>query len=597
VLRDSMSTATDKVDLTGAIGLEAELEAEDERDAIASVERDQEAHMPPGDPTPPVEAYEGEPKGNGQTPVPAMRPRIRLEPGHLHESVRSAERLVSDEVYVRAGRVVRIGLSPEMAAIASAGIVRDERQPVILPVTTHHLRRRLTELAAFEVYRRREKEWMAIDCPNDLTDNIIGVGDWPRFAPLTAIATAPFIRADFSVCDTPGYDRSSGIYYQPTQSFPPVPASPTREQAVEAKTILLAPFNEFPYESAATFSAFAAHLLAQVVRASLDTTPAILYSAPVAATGKSLLASMPALIATGANPAVHPWTDEAAEIRKVLLATLLAGDATLLLDNITAGAKIRSPTLCGFLTADIYSDRRLSTSETPAIPNRVQVTLTGNNITPAGDLARRTLVCRLDLNAETARGREFEIPRLREYVTAHRAELLVAALTLVRAYITAGCPRVAAPMESFEAWSRLCRDPLLWLDMADPLETQVAETDDELGPLREAFALIEAMSPREGFLARDLAQAAERLNDDATKLRAAIEASGCANATDVKLVGYWLRAHRGRVAEGRKLTAHSAHGTLMRWRVPFTTRRKHQWTFLNLTAARTFTSRDLRTGC
>jgi putative DNA primase/helicase len=489
---------------------------------------------------------------------------VHIEPGKLHEYAAVAERLIAPETYIRGGKLVRIGLSPELTATVGPAIKRDSRQAVVLPISAEYMRRRLTELAEFKIFRRREKEWTPIDCPADLAANIQHTGDWAHFSPLAAIASAPFIRPDLTICVAAGYDQATGVYLRPSQSFPRIPVEPTRADAERARAVLLEPFGEFPFADPASFATFASHVLTAAVRVALGTSPLFFYTAPMPATGKTLLARCPNLIGTGNDPALRPYTDEAEELRKVLYSALLAGDSGLLFDNVPNGVKVRSPHLCAFATASNYNDRKLGTSDSQAVPNRCLVTITGNNITPCGDLARRSLVCRLDLNAESARGREFKISNLIAHVTARRPELLVAALTIVRAYVVAGQPRVAPPLESFEAWSELARDPLVWLGMADPVETQARETDDEIDGLRAAFVALHEQFGTAEFMARDIATA---MGSTAMGVRGALESAGCSDASDSARVGYWLRAGRDRIAAGHKLVSAAGHAGVKTWRL------------------------------
>jgi putative DNA primase/helicase len=510
---------------------------------------------------PPKEAYEDE--SGETTSAAAERVVIQLEAGALHRYADAAEQIIAREVYTRGGKLVRIGTSPELQGFTGSAVRRDARQSVLVPISAEYMRRRLNELAEFQTFRRRESEWIAVDCPKDLAGNILNSGEWPHFRPLTAIASAPFIRPDHTVCEASGYDAATGIFLAPNERFPRVPVRPTRDDAVRARQRLLDPFSDFPFENAESLAAFAAHVLTSAVRAALGTTPVFLYTAPIAASGKTLLSSQAHAIAHGVAPAMRPWTDESEEIRKVLYATLLAGDAALTFDNVPAGVRVRSAVLCGFATAATYSDRKLGSSETTSLPNRCSVTLTGNNVTPSGDLARRSLVCRLDANAESPRGREFRIANLPAYVSEHRAKLLMAALTIVRAYTAAGLPDVGLkPLESFEGWTRLVRDPLVWIGMADPVDTQATETDDEIAPLRAAFTALESEGE---FTARQLAEAANRIGN--SDLRSVIEGAGCSDASDHVRIGYWLRANRGRVADGRKLANRSGHAGLTYWKV------------------------------
>lgn len=513
----------------------------------------------------PAEAYEDEPRAtDGSEP----RATIQLVSGQFHVAAEAAERLVAEDIYVRAQRLARLGTAPELAASLQADIARDREQRVIVPVTAEYLRRRLNAIAEFQKFSRREKEWYPVDCPTDLVSNILGYGDWRHFRALEGIATAPFLRADLTICSTPGYDGASRVFYSPTAQFPPIPESPNQDDAEGALERLLEPFRQFPFATDDARAAFLSHILTAAARHAIDTRPVYFYTAPMAATGKTLLSKMASLIAEGVEPAIKPYTDEAEEMRKVLLTVLIAGDPTLLLDNVPSGAKVRSATLCAFATASVYGDRKLGASESLKFPNRCQVSASGNNITPTGDLARRAIVVRLDVNAESARGREFTIPDLKAYVRAHRPQLLVDALTVIRAYALASDPVKRRPLESFERWSRIARDPIAWLGYGDAVATQQVETDDELGPLVAAF---QALAGRQQFAwpaqfsASDIATVCNGMGGE--ELRQAIQAAGCSDAMSAKHVSYWLREHRDRVGADLKLISTGATHGVTRWRL------------------------------
>ena len=523
-----------------------------------------ERNTPPDDEQVPVEVYE--PEASTSAPA-APRPVIQLVAGALHVYADATERLLEPDLYVRGQQLVRLGKAPELGCDLQRLVKRSAEQRVIVPVNTEYLRRRLATLAEFQKFSSREKIWRTVDCPADLCRNILLVGDWKHFPALEGIATAPFLRPDLTVCDSPGYDAASAVYYAPTAQFPAIPTNPSKDDAWAALERLREPFKEFPFAEGAE-AAFLAHVLASVARHSIDTMPVFAYTAPLVASGKSLLASMASRIANGIEPGVRPYTDDSEEMRKVLLSALIAGDSMILLDNVPNGAKVRSPVLCGFTTAALYSDRILGASETVTLPNRCGVLLTGNNITAAGDLARRCLVVRLDVDAETARGRSFTIPDLKTYVAIHRPQLLVDALTVLLAYArteyAAGMPKA---LESFEQFSRIARDPLVWLDVGDAVDTQQIETEDELAPLRAAFERL-AAHPVFGFkefAARDIARECEQFMG--TELKALIEAAGCSEAASAVKLGYWLREHRDRVAAGRKLIQAGAHAGSARWRL------------------------------
>src|SRR5262249_28619837 len=80
---------------------------------------------------------------------------------------------------------------------------------------------------------------------------------------------------------------------------------------------------------------------------------------------------------------------------------------------------------------------------------------------------------------ERPEDREFTTQRPDYYMRDHRAELVAAGLTVMRAFFVAGQPQQTKPAGSFEVWSRTVRDCLVWLGEADPwLSTESIRNDD-----------------------------------------------------------------------------------------------------------------------
>src|SRR5262245_54421577 len=113
---------------------------------------------------------------------------------------------------------------------------------------------------------------------------------------------------------------------------------------------------------------------------------------------------------------------------------------------------------------------------------------TGNNLMIGGDLPRRTLLCRLDAKVERPEPREFEHDVI-EVAYKERAKLVVAVLSILRAWQVAKAPVQAKPLGLFKRWSRRVRAPLLWLDCADPCES-IKEIRDKDPGLAELEAIL-----------------------------------------------------------------------------------------------------------
>lgn len=164
-----------------------------------------------------------------------------------------------------------------------------------------------------------------------------------------------------------------------------------------------------------------------------------LLDAPEPGTGKSLLARIAALIATGRTGAMQAMPRQDEELEKRITALLLGGTTSVIFDNVDG--TIESPVLAGALTADVWSGRILGQSTTVEVPSRVTWLATGNNISVGGDLARRCYRIRLDAHqAQPWRRTNFRHADLEGHVRRHRAEIVAALCTIVRSWWASGRP-------------------------------------------------------------------------------------------------------------------------------------------------------------
>jgi hypothetical protein len=278
--------------------------------------------------------------------------------------------------------------------------------------------------------------------------------------------------------------------------------------------------------------------------------------APAAGTGKTLLARCIGIVATGSDPAVLPPADDDAETRKRLFSALREGARVLLWDNV------REPLGCAaldaFLTAGTFSDRILGVSETATLPNRAQFIATGNNLRLTGDTCRRIFLARLDAQSETPYARDFDFcPAQR--IEVERTRYVVAALTIIRAFIVAGRPKLGAGRTaSFELWDDLVRQPICWLKslVADANGSDLPALDDPLKAAQQAFdqdpettkhtALLHAWYGAFADMPTTVANAVRRAETDDALLSALDEIGGQGQRINVRIVGRWIERHVGR---------------------------------------------------
>jgi hypothetical protein len=242
------------------------------------------------------------------------------------------------------------------------------------------------------------------------------------------------------------------------------------------------------------------------------------------------------------------------------------------IDNV-AGV-FGSESIAAALTTETFSDRLLGVSQIVTVPMRIVWALTGNNVSFQGDLPRRVVPCDLDPRMEHPEDRpetHFKHRDLLAYLHEQRPRLVVAALTLLRAYVIAGRPRHDKPrMGSFEGWDDLVRGALIWAGAADPLagRQRVREAADaELDSLR---ALLEAWRTEFDREAVTCSSALAKAQGAEGSLRQAIEAftDSKIERSTAKKLGTRIGHYAGRIVGGFRFERDSGlSGGSARWRV------------------------------
>jgi putative DNA primase/helicase len=193
-----------------------------------------------------------------------------------------------------------------------------------------------------------------------------------------------------------------------------------------------------------------------------------LIRAHVRGTGKSYLVDLFSTLATGDVAPVIGVPKSEEEFEKRLGAMLMAGVPVIALDNIVDN--LEGPSLCQVTERPRVRFRVLGKSEVPEFDCRTAVFATGNNVGVAGDMNRRALFCNLDAMMEKPETRPFAHNPI-ETVKAERGKYIAAVLTVIRAYLVSGEPVKCTPLGSYGMWSRMVREPLIWLGEADPVDS------------------------------------------------------------------------------------------------------------------------------
>lgn len=418
------------------------------------------------------------------------------------------------------------------------------------------------------------------DPPFSICKTVLALSGERDFKPLHAIITAPTLRKDGTVLSKPGYDPASGLFLDIREDATiPVPITPTEEQARKALEALWFPFANFPFVDNLAKAAHLAALLTAAVRASLPTAPAFGYDAPVQGSGKTLLAQCVAGLATGSTPVLYPHItgSDDGEMRKRLFSALLEGQRTIVLDNILG--TFDSVALASMLTSEFFQDRKLGKSESPSVPTGALVLLTGNNMMLAGDMPRRVVPCRIDPQSETPFDRSFSVDPL-SYCLVNRQKMIVAALTLIRYYLSANVSRPApGRMASFEVWDDLVRQTVVYVDQTimpgqfgDVMElTKKNQAEDPAKEsLRNLLQGLYGCFENRVFTSSEVASACQRgslSESNEGKLNEAVMAVSTSPKITALSVGKSLANRKDRLCDGMQLKEVSGNKNARTWRV------------------------------
>ena len=135
---------------------------------------------------------------------------------------------------------------------------------------------------------------------------------------------------------------------------------------------------------------------------------------------------------------------------------LMRGDPLIAIDNLDQ--PLEGALLNQALTQTQVELRVLGFSKMVIAMTNALVTATGNNLVVKGDATRRAVVGRLDPKVERPELRSFNYDPIAD-AKQNRGELVVAVLTILKAYHNAGLPSRPPPLQSFVDWWTPCAAP------------------------------------------------------------------------------------------------------------------------------------------
>lgn len=414
---------------------------------------------------------------------------LTIRQGDLAEIVQKLEEMIVQKqmpIFHRAERLVRPVLHEYQA---EGGSGKTTTFPALRPVSHDVLIKMFHNYGiSFSKFDARKGELKEIDPPVAVTNNLMNAGDWSMIPPCSGVINTPTLRSNGTLLSTPGYDPQTRLYLDIDRSLvmPEIPQRPTKKDAERARDLFLGLFDEFPFVSDVDRSCALSAVLTVITRAAYPRSPMFLISANAAGTGKSFLVNALTKLSQGHSAPVISVSSSKEEVEKRLDSLILDGLPCFSLDNVTQN--IDGPDkLCQILTEEQVRVRPLGTSDMFNCKSMTTVFATGNQVSFGSDMIRRGLTINLNAAVERPEAREFN-HRPDQEILSDRGKYVAAALTIVRAYLVSGERERVSSIASFEEWSRFCREPLVWLGMKDPLESQEeARFHDDYTNNRKSF--------------------------------------------------------------------------------------------------------------
>lgn len=295
--------------------------------------------------------------------------------------------------------------------------------------------------------------------PKEVVEDLLGNADiFDDLPVLRQVVHCPVFAKDGTLHAEPGYSEATRCWYEPRGDLriEELPLDPTHEEIVAARDLLALEYlGDFPFEDPADRAHALALALLPFIRPLIPgPTPLHLIEASTPGTGKGLLGKAIFLLSHGADiPSMTEARDDG-EWSKALTAKFATGQPIIFIDNVSR--TLNSAKLAAALTQPIWEDRLLGGSRMLVVPIRHVFVATGNNVSMSGELARRTVRCRLNAHVERPWLRSgFRHADLMAWGAENRARLVRAALILARAWLVRGRPNWSGrPLGSYEDWSR-----------------------------------------------------------------------------------------------------------------------------------------------
>jgi hypothetical protein len=406
------------------------------------------------------------------------------------------------------------------------------------------------------------------DPPNKYMDLLLDGQDFSRIRHLKSIARQPFFRPSGGLVIEPGYDVESGVYCDFVKNAYKFDLNPQKVDALKAVNELKKLLSEFSFAEEVDLITAIAAIITGVVRQSLRSAPLFHIKAPQIASGKSYLTDLIASFASPRLPSAYAYPTSDDECQKLLLAVLINSPAVVVFDNLTTDL-IPHNTMCSALTQEQLTGRILGSTKVATVGTQVLFLSSGNNVEPVQDMARRTVTIALDPKIETPATKVY-VGNPVKTVRNQREHFVSLVLTIVQAWMVAGKPiSNCKPVNGFDEWTKLVRQPLLWLEMEDPATRLFQQLEQDPG--KETLGRVLSAWLREfGSVPTMIREVCQKTDANAfqrnEELREALlEVAEERKEINRRKLGRWISRNEGRIVGGLRFERAEGNTSAERW--------------------------------
>ena len=214
----------------------------------------------------------------------------------------------------------------------------------------------------------------------------------------------------------------------------------------------------------------------------------------------------------------------------------------------------------------VWSDRILGETRKASYKTNALMLFTGNNCVLADNLCERILTIKIITEDEEPHLRQFVFDPV-EVASDTRPQMIAAALTLLRGFISAGKPRQTADrLGSFEQWDSLVRQCVIWLGLGDPIANigRMRAHDPDSDRLLQFLTAVWRLKGSEPWTVAEILEMARYRNG----LSDVIEGISANARSASNMLGYWLREKRDAWKGGMRIVeAGLDRGKVRLWQI------------------------------